>query len=115
MSGTQTVKIMIFIEKDLKVLGVLLTQCDSKYSKNISDCVCRGHTSYITCIAISDVFVVTGSNDETVRKWEMSTCECLLVYSGKSDLIALENSATAMFYIYFTGRANLIFCAVGLR
>jgi len=38
---------------------------------------------YITCITISDVFVVTGSADETIRKWDMSTCECVTVYSGR--------------------------------
>ena len=43
----------------------------------------RGHTSYITCITISDIFVVSGSADDTIRKWDMSTCECLFVFKGE--------------------------------
>ncbi|KAA0189589.1 hypothetical protein HAZT_HAZT001853 [Hyalella azteca] len=44
--------------------------------------ILKGHLSYITCIGISDVFVVTGSSDKTIRKWDMTTCECVYVYRG---------------------------------
>uniref|UniRef100_A0A6A7FN43 WD repeat-containing protein 86-like isoform X1 n=1 Tax=Hirondellea gigas TaxID=1518452 RepID=A0A6A7FN43_9CRUS len=49
--------------------------------------IMRGHTSYITCITLSDVFVVTGAADSTIRKWDMSTCECLFVYKGHTARI----------------------------
>ena len=42
----------------------------------------RGHSSYINCVAVVDMFVVTGSADSTLRKWDMTTCECLFVYEG---------------------------------
>ncbi len=42
----------------------------------------RGHESYITCVATFAQFVYTGSNDGTIRKWDMATCDCLYVYRG---------------------------------
>ena len=42
----------------------------------------RGHSSYINCVGVFDTFVVTGSADSTIRKWDMTTCECLFVYEG---------------------------------
>ena len=43
---------------------------------------CRGHASYINAVAVYDTFVITGSADSSVRKWDMTTCECLFVYEG---------------------------------
>ena len=42
----------------------------------------RGHSSYINCVGVFDTFVVTGSADSTIRKWDMTSCECLFVYEG---------------------------------
>ena len=42
----------------------------------------RGHSSYINCVAVVDIYVITGSADSTLRKWDMTTCECLFVYEG---------------------------------
>ena len=47
----------------------------------------RGHSSYINCVAVCDTFVVTGSADTTVRKWDMTTCECLFVYEGHTGRV----------------------------
>ena len=33
-------------------------------------------------LAVYDTFVITGSADSSVRKWDMTTCECLFVYEG---------------------------------
>ncbi|CAG0913996.1 unnamed protein product [Notodromas monacha] len=49
--------------------------------------VFRGHTDYITCIAIFDTHVITGSADCSVRKWDMASCECLDVYQGHASRI----------------------------
>ena len=46
-----------------------------------------GHTDYINCALIEDTFVVTGSADHTVRKWDMGTCKCLAVYVGHKSLV----------------------------
>ena len=33
-------------------------------------------------MAVVDIYVITGSADSTLRKWDMTTCECLFVYEG---------------------------------
>lgn len=38
-------------------------------------------------MAVCDTSVVTGSADNTIRKWDMSTCECLFVYEGHTARI----------------------------
>ncbi len=47
----------------------------------------RGHSSYINAVAVYDTFVVTGSADCTIRRWDMTTCECLFVYEGHTARI----------------------------
>ena len=47
----------------------------------------RGHSSYINCVAVQDPFVITGGADSTIRKWDMTTCECLFVYEGHTSRI----------------------------
>ena len=47
----------------------------------------RGHSSYINCVAVQDTYVITGGADSTIRKWDMTTCECLFVYEGHSSRI----------------------------
>lgn len=47
----------------------------------------RGHTSYITCAAIVDTYIITGAADNTLRKWDMTTCDCLYVYEGTFTLV----------------------------
>ncbi|XP_076327644.1 uncharacterized protein LOC143234284 [Tachypleus tridentatus] len=42
----------------------------------------EGHTGYIMCCAVHKQFVITGSSDNTLRKWSMTTGECLHVYEG---------------------------------
>ncbi len=45
-----------------------------------------GHDSYITCVASHAQFVYTGSNDATIRKWDMATCECVYVFRWERAL-----------------------------
>lgn len=47
----------------------------------------RGHSSYINCVAVQDTYVITGGADSTIRKWDMTTCECLFVYEGHTSRI----------------------------
>jgi WD40 repeat protein len=47
----------------------------------------RGHSSYINAVAVCDTYVITGSADSTIRKWDMTTCECLFVYEGHTARI----------------------------
>ncbi|XP_069974673.1 WD repeat-containing protein 86-like [Penaeus vannamei] len=50
--------------------------------------VLKGHTSYITCVAITNAYIITGAADNTVRKWDMTTCDCLYVYEDHTSRIA---------------------------
>ena len=47
----------------------------------------RGHTEYITCAALHDIYVYTGSADATIRKWNIATCECDFIYKGHTGKI----------------------------
>lgn len=62
-----------------KIAGFMMVMNSSKHY--------RGHSSYINAVAIMDTIVITGSADSTIRKWCMTTCECLFVYEGHSARI----------------------------
>lgn len=49
--------------------------------------ILRGHTEYINCILIEDCFVLTGSADKTIRKWDVGTCDCLYVLTGHTSVV----------------------------
>jgi WD40 repeat protein len=36
---------------------------------------------------VEDNYVITGSADKTVRKWDMSTCDCVHVFKGHTSLV----------------------------
>ena len=46
-----------------------------------------GHADYITHILIEENFLISASADRTMRKWDMTNGECLLIFSGHSSLI----------------------------
>ena len=50
---------------------------------NPSRCFCSGHVEPIAAIGQVKQYVVTGSYDRTIRKWDMVSCRCLNVYTGK--------------------------------
>ena len=41
-----------------------------------------GHSSTVRCMAMSDNLVVSGSRDNTLRLWNLTTGECLDVLQG---------------------------------
>ena len=49
--------------------------------------VLAGHTDYITSILIDENFLISASADQTIRKWDLTTGECVLVYAGHTSLI----------------------------
>jgi len=53
------------------------------------DCIgiLAGHENYITCVVIEEIFVISGSVDRTLRKWDMATCVCLAVLTGHEERI----------------------------
>ncbi|XP_042221986.1 WD repeat-containing protein 86-like [Homarus americanus] len=49
--------------------------------------IIKGHTSYITCVTVHDTFAITGSADNTLRKWDIIDCDCLYTYEGHESRI----------------------------
>ncbi len=47
----------------------------------------KGHSGYISAVSMHDTWVVTASSDKTMRKWDMTTLECVFVYTGHSARI----------------------------
>jgi WD40 repeat protein len=47
----------------------------------------EGHEDYITSVLIEDNYVLSSSADTTIRKWNMSTCECQLVFMGHESTV----------------------------
>ena len=54
-----------------------------------SECIgiLKGHDDYINCLAVEDNYVITGSADKTLRKWDMNTCDCVHTFRGHNSLI----------------------------
>lgn len=50
--------------------------------------ILKGHQSYITCCTVCDTFVITGAADNTIRKWDMTTCECLFTFEGHTSRVS---------------------------
>jgi WD40 repeat protein len=46
--------------------------------------VLEGHQDYITWVLIEETFILSASADKTMRKWDMTTCECVIVFQGKA-------------------------------
>ena len=61
------------------------------WSSKTDRCECigilTGHEDYINAIAIDESFVITGSADKTVRKWDLCSCDCVQVFKGHNSLI----------------------------
>ncbi|KAI9204209.1 WD40-repeat-containing domain protein [Polychytrium aggregatum] len=64
----------------------------------------RGHSGPVTSIAVVydstgvEAFVLTGSWDKTVRKWDIETETCVHIYKGHSDFVKSIVVAGAHFY-----------------
>ncbi|XP_015908185.1 WD repeat-containing protein 86 [Parasteatoda tepidariorum] len=50
--------------------------------------VLEGHDGYITCCAVHEQCVITGSSDSTIRKWFIATAECIAIYTGHTARIS---------------------------
>ncbi|XP_055950044.1 WD repeat-containing protein 86-like [Argiope bruennichi] len=47
----------------------------------------KGHSDYVSCLAFHEKFVLSGSADCTIRKWCLTTHECLFVFEGHTGRI----------------------------
>jgi len=41
----------------------------------------------VNCVLIEDVYVLSGSADKTIRKWDMATCSCVAVLEGHESTV----------------------------
>jgi WD repeat-containing protein 86 len=46
-----------------------------------------GHADYITHIIIEENYLVSGSADRTMRKWDLTNGDCVFIYTGHTSLI----------------------------
>jgi len=46
-----------------------------------------GHEDYVNCVLIEDTYVLSGSADKTIRKWDMATCSCVAVLEGHESTV----------------------------
>ena len=75
--------------------SVLVTGSEDKtarlWSTKTPHCECigilKGHDDYINAALIEDTFVLTGSADKTIRKWDINTCDCVFIFRGHNSLI----------------------------
>ena len=49
--------------------------------------VLSGHTDYITHLVFTETFLFSASADQTMRKWDVTTGECLWIFTGHTSLI----------------------------
>ncbi|CAF4145991.1 unnamed protein product [Rotaria sp. Silwood2] len=49
--------------------------------------VFSGHTDYITHIIMYENYLISGSADQTIRKWDMTNGQCMLVCTGHTSLV----------------------------
>ena len=47
----------------------------------------EGHKDYITSLCINGNYVFSSSADKTIRKWDMSSCECVLILKGHDSTV----------------------------
>ncbi|XP_042221983.1 WD repeat-containing protein 86-like isoform X2 [Homarus americanus] len=49
--------------------------------------VLEGHTSFIQCAVVYDTYVITGSKDTTIKRWDMASADCEFTYEGHTGRI----------------------------
>lgn len=49
--------------------------------------VLSGHSDYITYIILYKNYLVSASADQTMRKWDMTTGECMFICTGHTSLV----------------------------
>ncbi len=54
---------------------------------NLVFCHFRGHKNYITCVAVTEAYVFTGSADNTIKKWDLVANKCMFTYTGHNSKI----------------------------
>lgn len=81
--------------------------CIWSTTEDTEECECvgilEGHQDKITSVCVEECFILTGSADSTIRKWELSTCLCSHVYSGHHSTV---NRIICAGYFIFSGSSD---------
>ena len=56
--------------------------------KNELEAKMKGHSQYVTCIAMDESSVVTGSADKTLKRWDLHTGRHLTTFDGHSSIVS---------------------------
>ena len=56
--------------------------------KNELEAKMKGHSQYVTCIAMDESSVVTGSADKTLKRWDLHTGKHLTTFDGHSSIVS---------------------------
>ena len=46
-----------------------------------------GHQEYITQIEMYENYVLSASADQTIRKWDVTNGECILIFTGHTSMV----------------------------
>ena len=56
--------------------------------RNSLEAKMKGHTQYVTCIAMNESCVVTGSADKTLMRWDLHTGKHLMTFEGHTSIVS---------------------------
>ena len=47
----------------------------------------KGHSSYINCLVFESIYLASGSNDKTVKKWNITEFQSEITFTGHRSVI----------------------------
>ena len=66
-----------------------------------------GHSSYINCLAFEEIFLVSGSNDKCIKKWNITDFQCEVTFTGHRSVI---NKLVKVFSLALTNKKQRSLC-----
>ena len=64
------------------------TQTTNRVSENLEFCeVMKGHTSDVTCLVVVNDYLASGSQDNTVKLWNLETKQLVATLGGHTDFV----------------------------
>lgn len=87
-------------------------RCISYSNRNKNKCVCAGpnkHQSAVTCLQFNNRFVITSSDDGTVKLWDVRTGDFI------RNLVALDSGGSGGVVWRIRASDTKLVCAVGSR
>jgi WD40 repeat protein len=90
--GRPKKQLFYFIEKDWKELTMSRLKLDANWRKgNVSVTCLSGHLDSVYCIQYDDSILLSGSRDQTIKFWSLTSKECIKTLTGHSgSVLCLE-------------------------